>query len=198
MWSQGSDDAPMEKPSGVDDGTFWMDYTHFLMGFQVLDVCFAHRGWHAKSLPNKFPPSADKTWRLCSTAYTVSIGNQEEAATAEAIALSSSETSGNQTYQRKRQRSSKRSVTLYISILQPTKRGSRNRSDRKKSYRPGDCSIVVYKTTKAACPDADFAGAPNASAAEEASAALLSSDSPQAAQVVAAHNGDDTRHARAL
>ena len=29
--------------SGVDDGTFWMDFTRFLMGFAHVDVCFAFR-----------------------------------------------------------------------------------------------------------------------------------------------------------
>merc|ERR1711988_1632990 len=30
-------------PTGVEDGTFWMDYPHFLSAFQVLEVCKAHR-----------------------------------------------------------------------------------------------------------------------------------------------------------
>eukprot|EP00439_Symbiodinium_sp_Y106_P075922 s2048_g15.t1 len=38
--------------TGSDDGTFWMDFMHFLMAFQVVDVCFAHRSWHSRSFQN--------------------------------------------------------------------------------------------------------------------------------------------------
>jgi hypothetical protein len=42
--------------TGVDDGTFWIDYTKFMMGFSHVDVCYAFRGWHARSYPNHFLP----------------------------------------------------------------------------------------------------------------------------------------------
>ena len=35
----------------ADDGTFWMSWHDFLTAFSVVDVCKAHRGWHALSLP---------------------------------------------------------------------------------------------------------------------------------------------------
>ena len=48
--------------TGVDDGTFWIDWTHFLMGFSIVEVCLARRGWHCNSLPNSFPPKSS-AWR---------------------------------------------------------------------------------------------------------------------------------------
>ncbi len=38
-WSQDLP-AALER-TGVNDGTFWMDLTHFVMGFQLVDVCIA-------------------------------------------------------------------------------------------------------------------------------------------------------------
>ena len=54
----------------MDDGTFWMDLTHFVMGFSLVDVCFAYHGWHARSLPNAFPARACP-WRVCRDVYRV-------------------------------------------------------------------------------------------------------------------------------
>eukprot|EP00931_Biecheleriopsis_adriatica_P073159 TRINITY_DN47502_c0_g1_i1.p1 TRINITY_DN47502_c0_g1~~TRINITY_DN47502_c0_g1_i1.p1 ORF type:complete len:1021 (-),score=218.76 TRINITY_DN47502_c0_g1_i1:37-3099(-) len=54
--------------TGIDDGTFWMDYTHFLMGFQVVDICMAHRGWHAESFSNVFCTKSSPS-RLCKYIY---------------------------------------------------------------------------------------------------------------------------------
>jgi len=97
--------------TGVDDGTFWMDYTHFLMGFQVVDVCLAHRGWHAASFPNTFCAKSSGS-RICKYFYELHC----DAAT-----------------------------TLYAMALQPTKRGAWCREDRKKSYKPGDISLLVLR-----------------------------------------------------
>lgn len=97
--------------TGVDDGTFWMDYTHFLMGFQVVDVCLAHRGWHGASFPNTFCAKSSGS-RICKYFYELHC----DAAT-----------------------------TLYAMALQPTKRGSWCREDRKKSYKPGDISLLVLR-----------------------------------------------------
>ena len=46
--------------TGENDGTFWMDYDNFLMAFQVVDVCLAFRGQHAKSFQTNFPPKTGK------------------------------------------------------------------------------------------------------------------------------------------
>ena len=35
----------------ADDGTFWMSWRDFLARFAQVDVCKAHEGWHAVSLP---------------------------------------------------------------------------------------------------------------------------------------------------
>eukprot|EP00899_Mesostigma_viride_P008719 jgi/Mesvir1/17849/Mv12933-RA.1 len=50
--------------TGVDDGTFWMDLTHFVMGFSIVDVCFAFPDWHTRSLPNAFC-APTSPWRVC-------------------------------------------------------------------------------------------------------------------------------------
>lgn len=104
--------------TGVDDGTFWMDYTHFLMAFQVVDVCLAHRGWHAASFGNAFCAKSSGS-RLCKNIYELRCD---------------------------------RPTTLYAMALQPTKRGAWCREDRKKSYKPGDISLLVLRLS----PEGNF------------------------------------------
>lgn len=69
--------------TGVDDGTFWMDYVHFLMAFEVVDVCYSHCNWHAKSFTNYFCDRADRI-RLCRYAYEIQVS---ESTTLHATAL---------------------------------------------------------------------------------------------------------------
>merc|ERR1712151_1381018 len=38
-----------------NDGTFWIDFDHFLMGFSNVDVVLAFEGHHAKSFHSNFP-----------------------------------------------------------------------------------------------------------------------------------------------
>ena len=97
--------------TGVNDGTFWMDLTHFVMGFQLVDVCMAYRDWHARSFVNAFCPRACPS-RVCRDLYRVRIH---------------------------------RETTLYVSVMQPTKRGAWCRTDRKKSYKLGDVSVLVVQ-----------------------------------------------------
>ena len=97
--------------TGVNDGTFWMDLTHFVMGFQLVDVCMAYRDWHARSFTNAFCARACP-YRVCRDMYRLRIHSR---------------------------------TTLYVSAMQPTKRGAWCRADRKKSYRLGDVSIVVVQ-----------------------------------------------------
>mmetsp|Transcript_178512 Transcript_178512/g.572055 ORF Transcript_178512/g.572055 Transcript_178512/m.572055 type:complete len:1068 (+) Transcript_178512:55-3258(+) len=97
--------------TGVDDGTFWMDFTHFLMAFQVVDVCMAHRGWHARSFENAFCAKASGS-RLCKYMYELRCDDV---------------------------------TTIYAMALQPTKRGAWCRDDRKKSYKPGDVSMLLLR-----------------------------------------------------
>ena len=124
LWSQlvGSDGGgaggaagPGFERTGVDDGTFWIDYTKFMMGFSHVDVCYAFRGWHARSYPNHFPPDRKTSKRLCASVLTIRVHE--------------------------------RPTTLMVMALQPTKRGSWCRADRKKSYRLGDLSVLVGRLT---------------------------------------------------
>jgi hypothetical protein len=39
--------------TNVDDGTFWMDLTHFVMGFSLVDICFAYQGADGRMNPLK-------------------------------------------------------------------------------------------------------------------------------------------------
>ena len=55
----------------VDDGTFWIDYTKFMMGFSHVDVCFAFKNWHAQSFTNHFPADRKTSLRVCGTILTV-------------------------------------------------------------------------------------------------------------------------------
>jgi hypothetical protein len=114
--SIGQGGSPGAVHSGHDDGTFWMDWTHFLMGFSVVEVCLAYRGWHCRSLPNSFP-NRNSMWRVCSHTYRFRAPEGESSPT-----------------------------TVYIMSLQPSKRGAwAELSKKKKSYRPGDVSIVVAR-----------------------------------------------------
>lgn len=110
--------------TGVNDGTFWMDFTHFLMAFEEVDVCFAHRGWHSRSFDNVFCTKTSAT-RLCKYAYEL----RSEAVT-----------------------------NLYAMALQPTKRGAWCRDDRKKSYKPGDVSLLLVRLNKDRTLDAVVGG----------------------------------------
>ena len=58
--------------TGVDDGTFWMDFTHFLMGFSRVDVCVAAREPRAASFSCAFPKKKDP-WRVATSAYEITV-----------------------------------------------------------------------------------------------------------------------------
>jgi hypothetical protein len=102
--------------TAADDGTFWIDWTHFLMGFTVVECCLAYRGWHCRSFANAFPHRTS-AWRVCEQLYHF------EAPVAGR-------------------------TSLYLMALQPSKRGAWCRADRKKSYRPGDVSILVARLSE--------------------------------------------------
>lgn len=104
-------DPTMVRPTRDDDGTFWMDYTHFLMGFSRVDVCAAPPQTHARSFGNSFPPKK-AAWRVGACFYRV-----------------------------------RGAGDVFVTALQPTKRGAWCRADRKKSYRPGDLQVVAYDLT---------------------------------------------------
>jgi hypothetical protein len=54
-----------------NDGTFWMDYDNFLMGFSNIDVVLAFVGNHAKSFAFNFPEK--KSNHRCTRAFEVSL-----------------------------------------------------------------------------------------------------------------------------
>ena len=60
----------MVRPTRDNDGTFWMDYTHFLMGFSRVDVCAAPPQVNARSFGNSFPPKK-AAWRVGACFYRV-------------------------------------------------------------------------------------------------------------------------------
>eukprot|EP00667_Euglena_gracilis_P008703 EG_transcript_8814 len=61
--------------TGENDGTFWMDFPHFLLGFQVVDVCRAPRGWHGRSFETAFSPKASAS-RLCSHVFEIQVSQR--------------------------------------------------------------------------------------------------------------------------
>ncbi len=64
-------DASGFERTGVDDGTFWIDYTKFLMGFSHVDVCYAFHNWHTSSFANHFPPDRKTARRVCASVLTL-------------------------------------------------------------------------------------------------------------------------------
>eukprot|EP00966_Prymnesium_polylepis_P210145 4866868-Prymnesium_polylepis.1 len=62
-----------------------MDYTKFMMGFSHVDVCYAFRGWHARSFANYFPAERKSSRRLCASVLTVRL--EERPATLMVMAL---------------------------------------------------------------------------------------------------------------
>lgn len=123
QWSDllfaGAEGAQLSR-TGVDDGTFWIDFTHFMMAFCLVDVSFAYTDWHCRSFPNTMPVAKDQ-WRLCQKLYLLRpYGDIANAAAG---------------------------TSVFVSALQPTKRGVWCRQDRKKSYKLGDLSILIGKVS---------------------------------------------------
>ena len=114
-----SDEGPLTRTM-ENDGTFWIDYDSFLMGFSNVDVVLAFQGNHAKSFSSNFP--AKKSPHRCTRAFEISmIENQP----------------GLQTMD---------SVDVYVMPIQKTRRGaSRGRADRKVSYKMCDMGLLVAK-----------------------------------------------------
>jgi len=98
-----------------------MDYTHFVMGFSRVDVCFALPGWHAASLPAAFPRASDLAGRLCAGAVVLRAAHAASGARPHAGGDGNDDCGGGGG-----------PVTVFITALQPTKRGAWCRTDRKK------------------------------------------------------------------
>jgi len=112
--------SPELKRTMKNDGTFWIDYDSFIMGFSNVDVVLAFKGNHAKSFDSNFP--AKKSTHRCSRAFELSAVGQQPG----------EEGSYNET------------VEVYVMVIQKTKRGaSLGRADRKVSYKACDVGILV-------------------------------------------------------
>jgi hypothetical protein len=136
--------ASLER-TGVNDGTFWMDLTHFVMGFQLVDVCMAYRDWHAR-LPcdsccvnwaNTKGKSLIQSIGCAALLTCTNFRSFDNAFCARTCPLRVC-----RDVYRIRIHSK---TTLYVSALQPSKRGSWCRADRKKSYKLGDVSLLVVQ-----------------------------------------------------
>jgi len=102
----------------ANDGTFWIGYDDFLLGFSNVDVVLAHIGNHAKSFVSNFPPK--KSNHRCQRAFEVSLIDPQP---------------GLETKER---------VEVFVMGIQKSRRGARQgRADRKKSYKVSDFGILV-------------------------------------------------------
>ena len=117
--SQGLDSPGLQRTM-KNDGTFWIDYDHFLMGFSNVDVVLAFQDICAMSFTSNFPLKRDNI--RCSRAFEVSMIEDQPGVP------------------------SRDTVELYIMGIQKTRRGAlHGRSDRKKSYKVCDLGVLVGK-----------------------------------------------------
>ena len=134
--------SPGLKRTMKNDGTFWIDYDSFLMGFSNVDVVHAYQGHHAKSFGSSFPPKSSN--QRCTRAFELSaVGRQP----------------GEENF--------RPTVEVYIMCIQRTKRGAtKGRADRKVSYKSCDTGVLVgeYSNTdnegqvELGCVDGRFFG----------------------------------------
>jgi hypothetical protein len=104
-----------------DDGTFWIDYDSFLMGFSNVDVVLAFRGNCARSFQCNFPEKRSN--HRCTRAFEISLLDPQPGVP------------------------SRDTVELYVMGIQKTRRGaSHGRADRKVSYKISDMGILVGDT----------------------------------------------------
>jgi hypothetical protein len=112
--------SPELKRTMTNDGTFWIDYDSFLMGFSNVDVVLAFQGNHAKSFVSNFPTKTSN--HRCSRAFELSAVD----------------------WQPGEEGPFSKMVEVFVMIIQKTRRGAcHGRSDRKKSYKACDVGILV-------------------------------------------------------
>ena len=111
-----------------NDGMFWMDYDHFLMGFHLVDVCLAFPNLHAKSFLTSFPPKQNPF--RCQKAYEVSIPD---------YAIIDMEDDNENKYDENRS-----IIEVYVMAIQKTRRGiSSGKTDKKVSYKLCDSGFLI-------------------------------------------------------
>eukprot|EP00535_Pseudo-nitzschia_heimii_P000538 CAMPEP_0197174818 /NCGR_PEP_ID=MMETSP1423-20130617/1196_1 /TAXON_ID=476441 /ORGANISM="Pseudo-nitzschia heimii, Strain UNC1101" /LENGTH=1269 /DNA_ID=CAMNT_0042623807 /DNA_START=90 /DNA_END=3896 /DNA_ORIENTATION=- len=118
-WQKLLTDSGISLPRTMyNDGTFWIGYDDFLLGFSNIDVVLAFEGNHAKSFVSNFPPK--KSNHRCQRAFEVSLLDPQP---------------GLET---------KDHIEVYVMGIQKSRRGARHgRADRKKSYKVSDLGILV-------------------------------------------------------
>ncbi|KAL3790343.1 hypothetical protein HJC23_002729 [Cyclotella cryptica] len=118
--------SPELERTMVNDGTFWIGYDDFLMGFSNVDVVLAFQGNHAKSFASNFPPKISN--HRSSRAFELSaVGRQPG-----------------------EQEPVNDEIEVFLMCIQKTRRGAyHGRADRKKSYKACDIGILVGETTSA-------------------------------------------------
>eukprot|EP00397_Hematodinium_sp_SG-2012_P015064 GEMP01015335.1.p1 GENE.GEMP01015335.1~~GEMP01015335.1.p1 ORF type:complete len:884 (+),score=179.77 GEMP01015335.1:241-2892(+) len=61
----------LDLTTNKNDGTFWMAYEDFLMGFQIVDVSLAYENLHSRSYACEFPPKL-RAERCCGRSFKLS------------------------------------------------------------------------------------------------------------------------------
>lgn len=115
--------SPDLKRTMVNDGTFWIGYDDFLMGFSNVDVVLAFEGNHAKSFGANFPNKTSP--HRCNRAFELSVVGRQPG-----------------------DEGASDNVEVYIMGIQKTRRGAAHgRADRKKSYKQCDLGILIAETS---------------------------------------------------
>ncbi|CAD7949985.1 unnamed protein product [Amoebophrya sp. A25] len=107
-----------------NDGTFWIDYDHFLMAFSNVDVCLAFPGLYARSFDTNFPQKKDTVRGV--QAFEISLPEATRN-----FSTASGAGGG-------------RGAEVYVMGIQKTRRGAwSGRADRKKSYKQCDVGFLL-------------------------------------------------------
>ena len=116
-----------------NDGMFWMDYDHFLMGFHNVDVCLAFPNMHAKSFATSFPPKQSPI--RCDKAFHVSVADYAEIDADDDIQEYNPHIHAH---------TEKSTIEIYVMAIQKTKRGiSSGQTNKKKSYQLCDLGFLI-------------------------------------------------------
>jgi len=141
-----------------NDGTFWISYDDFLLGFSNVDVVLAFPGNCARSFLCNFPEK--KSNHRCARAFEVSLLDSQPGIpsrdTVELFVMGTNNTCMNGPSRF----SSDNNFGLFtLTGIQKTQRGARGgRSDRKVSYKLSDFGILVGEPTDQSSKGCDIVG----------------------------------------